>query len=134
MKYCCFNAYIFLFLIRILAEINQSPMDLVEGESELVSGFNVEYYEVEFALIFIAEYEIIILFSYVILLIFRNLVYSRGFIIILCIVIVLVIYLRRILPRIRYDELICICWKIILPIVLTYLFIVFRLKFFIDLV
>jgi len=51
-------------------------MDLVEGESELVSGFNVEYFGAGFTLIFIAEYGIIIFFCYVILLIFRNLMYS----------------------------------------------------------
>jgi len=124
----------FCFFIRILAEINRSPIDLVEGESELVSRFNVEYYGVKFALIFIAEYGIIIFFSYVILLLFRNLIYSIGFILILCIIIIIVIYIRGILPRIRYDELIYICWKIILPIVLRYLFIVFRLKFYIGLI
>jgi len=52
----------FCFFISILAEMNRSPMDLVEGESGLVSGFNVEYYGVEFALIFIAEYGRIIFF------------------------------------------------------------------------
>jgi len=124
----------FCFFIRILAEINRSPIDLVEGESELVSGFNVEYYGVEFALIFIAEYGIIIFFSYIILLLFRNLFYSIRFIVILCIVIIGVIYIRGILPRIRYDELIYICWKIILPIVLRYIFIVFGLKFYIELI
>jgi NADH-quinone oxidoreductase subunit H len=50
------------FVFSILVEINQSPIDLVEGESELVFGFNVEYYGVEFALIFIAEYGRIIFF------------------------------------------------------------------------
>jgi NADH-quinone oxidoreductase subunit H len=54
----------FCFFISILAEMNRSPMDLVEGESELVSGFNVEYYGVEFALIFIAEYGGIIFFLF----------------------------------------------------------------------
>jgi len=99
----------FCFFIRILAEINRNPIDLVQGESELVSEFNVEYYGVEFALIFIAEYGIIIFFSYIILLLFKNLIYSKGFIIILCIIIILVIYIRGILPRIHYDELIYIC-------------------------
>jgi len=50
--------------------MNRSPIDLVEGESELVSGFNVEYFGAESALIFIAEYGIIIFFCYMILLIF----------------------------------------------------------------
>jgi len=68
----------FCFFVGILAEINRGPINLVEGKSELVSGFNhtVEYFEAEFALIFIAEYAIIIFFCYMILLIFSNLVYS----------------------------------------------------------
>jgi len=52
----------FCFFISILAEINRRPIHLVEGKSELVSGFNVEYFGMEFALIFIAEYGIIIFF------------------------------------------------------------------------
>lgn len=59
-----------LFFIRILAELNRSPIDFIEGESELVSGFNVEYFRGGFALIFMAEYGIIIFWSYLILIIF----------------------------------------------------------------
>jgi NADH:ubiquinone oxidoreductase subunit H len=103
----------FCFFISILAEINRSPIDLVEGESELVSGFNVEYYGVEyyieFALIFIAEYGRIIFFALITLLLFTNLIYSSLFIVLLCFIIIIVIYIRGILPRIRYDELIYIC-------------------------
>jgi len=53
MKYC--NANIFRFFIRILAEINKKLIDLLERESELFPDFNVEYFGIEFALIFIAE-------------------------------------------------------------------------------
>jgi len=65
-----------VFFIRVLAELNRRPIDFVEGESELVSGFNVEYFRGGFALIFMAEYGIIIFFRYLILLIFTNLLYS----------------------------------------------------------
>jgi len=61
----------FCFYVRILAELNQNLIDLVEGDSELISGFNVEYFRIKFALIFIVEYGIIV-FRFI----FRNLLYS----------------------------------------------------------
>jgi len=97
----------------------------IENESELVFGFNVKYFGVEFALIFIVEYGIVIFFCYIILFIFRNLLSFRIFIARLSIIMILVIYMRGI----RYDELIYTYWEIILSLVLRYLFIVFRIKF-----
>lgn len=117
------------FFIRSLFELNRSPADLVEGESELVSGFNVEYFRGSFTLIFLSEYGIIILISYIIVIVFTGLHLNGlgiyGFIF----VVILIIYIRGVLPRIRYDELIYLCWKIILPIVLNYLFFTFGVKF-----
>jgi len=67
----------------------------IEDESELVFDFNMEYLEVELiVLTFITEYDIIIFFCYIILFIFRNLLYSRIFIIRLRMIMVLVIYIR----------------------------------------
>lgn len=117
------------FFIRSLFELNRRPADLVEGESELVSGFNVEYFRGSFTLIFMGEYGIIIFLSYVVVIVFTGLnligLGSFGFIFL----VVLLIYMRGVLPRIRYDELIYLCWKIILPIVLNYLFFIFGVKF-----
>lgn len=59
-----------IFLIRILIELNRTPFDLIEGESELVSGFNVEYYRRLFTLIFLAEYRRIIFIRIILIFIF----------------------------------------------------------------
>lgn len=118
-----------VFFIRVLAELNRRPIDFVEGESELVSGFNIEYFRGGFALIFIAEYGIIIFFRYLIVIIFigvSNMIYSYIW---LNLMISLIIFMRGILPRMRYDELIYLCWKIILPFILRYLIFIFSLKF-----
>jgi len=55
-KFLLFFPLAFLWLITCLAETNRTPFDFAEGESELVSGFNIEYGRVGFALIFMAEY------------------------------------------------------------------------------
>lgn len=124
-----------VFFIRVLAELNRRPLDLVEGESELVSGFNIEYFGGGFALIFLGEYGGVIFFCFVILLLFRNIFKFRRikveFLIFLSIIIFLVIFIRGVLPRVRYDELIYLCWKIILPLVLNYLMLVMGFKFFV---
>lgn len=119
----------FIFFIRVLAELNRRPMDFIEGESELVSGFNIEYFSGSFALIFMAEYGMIIFFSYLILLIYTSLIYSLYRYLYINILVSLIIFIRRILPRIRYDELIYLCWKIFLPIILNYIIFIIGIKF-----
>lgn len=121
-----------IFFIRILAELNRSPIDFIEGESELVSGFNVEYFRGNFTLIFLREYGIILYFSIIKILIFTNLLIKSYVYLIIWInlICLLIIIIRGMLPRIRYDELIYLCWKIILPLVLIYIIIILGLKFF----
>lgn len=120
---------IMIFFIRILAELNRSPIDFIEGESELVSGFNVEYFRGLFAIIFLTEYGIIIFMSLIIIYIYIGGIRMIYSIIIINLIIISVIYIRGILPRIRYDELIFLCWKIVLPLILNYLiyFIIFKI-------
>lgn len=93
-----------IWLIILLVETNRSPYDFAEGERELVSGFNVEYAGVLFAFIFIAEYGIIIVISWVTRIIF-------GYWWIFWLVLLFVILVRGFVPRRRYDLLISNCWK-----------------------
>jgi NADH-ubiquinone oxidoreductase chain 1 len=90
-----------------LAETNRTPFDFAEGESELVSGFNVEYGAGGFALIFLAEYASIlfirILFS---LLFLGSIVISFFFYFKLVFISFLFIWVRGAYPRYRYDKLI----------------------------
>nr|YP_010872848.1 NADH dehydrogenase subunit 1 [Pheidole fervens]WGV34036.1 NADH dehydrogenase subunit 1 [Pheidole fervens] len=119
-----------VFFISILAELNRSPMDFIEGESELVSGFNVEYFSGGFALIFMAEYGMIIFFSYLLVLMFTSSLGSNmSLLIMLNLMLMLIIFMRGMLPRMRYDELMYLCWKIMLPFVLSYSLFILGFKF-----
>nr|AWN56407.1 NADH dehydrogenase subunit 1 [Solenopsis substituta] len=123
-----------VFFISMLAELNRTPMDFVEGESELVSGFNIEYFSGGFALIFMAEYGMIIFFSYLVLAMFTNLMYSVYMYVYINVMLSLIIFMRGMLPRMRYDELMYLCWKIILPFILNYIIFISGFKILLMLV
>lgn len=120
-----------VFFVRVLAELNRSPIDFIEGESELISGFNIEYIRGGFAVIIIAEYGMIIFLRYVILILFTNLIGRLYVSLWINFMVRVVIFMRGLLPRIRYDELIYLCWKIILPFVLNYIFFIINFKYII---
>ena len=111
-----------IWLISCIAETNRTPFDFAEGESELVSGFNIEYGRVIFALIFISEYARIIFMSIMFRIFFLS--YRTNSILIYfysTLIIIIWIWVRTTLPRYRYDKLINLAWKIYLPIVLLIL-------------
>jgi NADH-ubiquinone oxidoreductase chain 1 len=143
----CYNFYRFLvfqdyvwFLIFIfpigivwfttsLAETNRTPFDFAEGESELVSGFNVEYRRGGFALIFLAEYARILFISILFVLIFMGGdIYSFSFFLKLSFLSFLFVWVRGTLPRFRYDKLIFMAWKRFLPFSLNYLVFIIGFK------
>nr|YP_010016408.1 NADH dehydrogenase subunit 1 [Perlomyia isobeae]QOI73910.1 NADH dehydrogenase subunit 1 [Perlomyia isobeae] len=105
-----------------LAETNRTPFDFAEGESELVSGFNVEYSSGGFALIFLAEYASILFMSmlFCVILLGCN-IYSFTFFLKLTVIAFAYIWARGTLPRFRYDKLMYLAWKSFLPLSLHYL-------------
>lgn len=123
-----------IFLVSMLAETNRHPFDLPEAEAELVSGYNVEYSAMTFALFFLAEYANMLLMSAFVSILFLGgwlpLINIFPFILIpgvfwfgikISLGVFFFILMRAILPRFRYDQLMYIGWKCFLPLSLGYL-------------
>nr|YP_011008743.1 NADH dehydrogenase subunit 1 [Oenopia formosana]WPV72856.1 NADH dehydrogenase subunit 1 [Oenopia formosana] len=111
----------FMWLVSSLAETNRTPFDFAEGESELVSGFNVEYSGVSFALIFMAEYSNILFMSMIsILILLGGNFNSWMFFLKLVVLSFFWIWVRGTFPRYRYDKLMFLSWKVYLPISLNF--------------
>nr|QNP10044.1 NADH dehydrogenase subunit 1 [Ochthebius delgadoi] len=118
-----------IWLVSSLAETNRTPFDFAEGESELVSGFNVEYSSGGFALIFLAEYSSILFMSMLCCILFLGSdIFSFFFFLKLGFMSFLWIWVRGTLPRFRYDKLMYLAWKSFLPVSLNYLFFFMGLK------
>lgn len=119
-----------IWFITNLAETNRTPFDFAEGESELVSGFNVEYRGGMFALIFIAEYANILIIRLLSIVFFSGYIpiLTNSILIIKTIILAtLFVWIRATLPRIRYDNLMYLTWKRFLPIRLSALIILISL-------
>nr|UGS80359.1 NADH dehydrogenase subunit 1 [Kaestneriella sp. KaspPE] len=137
-KYCWYLFLSFplfkLLFTSMLAETNRTPFDFAEGESELVSGFNIEYSSGGFALIFLAEYSSILLMSFLITLVFFGGCFmSIFFFLVSTLFSFFFIWVRGTLPRYRYDKLMNLCWKSFLPCSLLFLLFYFGLCLFINL-
>nr|ABE01001.1 NADH dehydrogenase subunit 1 [Pardosa oreophila] len=105
-----------MWLSSCLAETNRSPFDFAEGESELVSGFNVEYMGGLFALIFLSEYLSMLILSMISTIMFFSPIKSINSMIIMIMITISLIWVRGTYPRFRYDMLMLMSWKMFLPL------------------
>lgn len=124
--------FIPVWLGTILAETNRTPYDLIEGESELVSGFNIEYSAGPFALIFIAEYTRIVVISMFSVLLFSPRPLILVFVLKTLFITLFFLWARGTLPRIRYDNLIYLIWLSFLPLTLGIAIIYLALFVFLE--
>ena len=120
-----------IFLIAILAETNRHPFDLPEAEAELVSGYNVEYSGMPFALFFLGEYANMLLMSVLLSILFlggwflKLLFWLPSFLILglkIIIGVIFFIYNRAVLPRFRYDQLMELGWKCLIIFIIGYFY------------
>nr|AGM52060.1 NADH dehydrogenase subunit 1 [Balaenoptera physalus] len=117
-----------MWFISTLAETNRAPFDLTEGESELVSGFNVEYAAGPFALFFLAEYANIIMMNMLTAILFLGTfhnpynpeLYTANLIIKTLLLTMSFLWIRASYPRFRYDQLMHLLWKNFLPLTLAF--------------
>jgi len=120
-----------MFFISALAETNRHPFDLPEAEAELVSGYNVEYSAMGFALFSLGEYANMLLMSSICTILFLGgwqapfsflciLPGSFWFGLKICFFVILFVWMRAALPRYRYDQLMNLGWKTFLPISLGF--------------
>ena len=123
-----------IFFVSTLAETNRAPFDLPEGESEIVGGFHVEYGAMTFGLFFLGEYANMILMSALTSILFLGgwlppidvapFNWVPGpfwFVLKICFILFMFIWVRATFPRYRYDQLMRLGWKVFLPLSLGWL-------------
>ncbi len=129
----------FLFLVAGFAELNRLPFDLPEAESELTAGYHTEYSAMKFSMFFIAEYANIVTVSAMVATLFfggwdlpftrwdetpglaQTLVTGLAFFLKTFFFIFFVMWIRWTLPRFRYDQLMALGWKVMIPVALVYI-------------
>jgi len=132
-----------VFLIAVTAELNRPPFDLVEAESELVGGFNTEYSSIGFALFYLAEFMNTVTMSAIIVTLFlggpSGPWYSTApilnwalpivyFVAKVFIFLFVYVWLRATLPRLRYDQLMDLGWKVLIPVALGWLLVIAAIR------
>ena len=121
-----------IYYITSLAETNRTPFDIAEGESELVAGYHTEYSAMKFAMFFMAEYANMFVVSALAATLFFGgwqspfgdflggpAMGAVWFIVKGCLFVAVQIWLRWTLPRLRVDQLMTVCWKVLLPFTLA---------------
>jgi NADH-quinone oxidoreductase subunit H len=132
----------FLFLVSGFAETNRLPFDLPEAESELIAGYHTEYSAMKFSFFFIAEYANVVTVSAMVTTLFfggwdipftdwdrsgtlpATLVTWAVFFLKVLFWVFLVMWIRWTLPRFRYDQLMALGWKVMMPLALTYIMVI----------
>ena len=134
----------FIFLIAAFAETNRLPFDLPEAESELITGYHTEYSAMKFSFFFIAEYANMVTASALMVTLFfggwdvpfltwdnvppftvlKTIVTFGAFVVKLLLFIFFFMWIRWTLPRFRYDQLMSLGWKTLLPMALGYIIVI----------
>ncbi|BBN59974.1 NADH-quinone oxidoreductase subunit NuoH [Hydrogenovibrio marinus] len=137
----------FVYFISGLAETNRAPFDVAEGESEIVAGFHVEYSGMAFAVFFLAEYSMMILISFMTAIMFLGgwlspfdgipgveavFGWIPGFIWLfakVAFLLFLFLWFRATFPRYRYDQIMRLGWKVLIPVTIVWVFVVMIMEY-----
>lgn len=137
-----------VYFISGLAETNRTPFDVVEGEAEIVAGFHVEYSGMTFGVFMLAEYAMMILISFMTAIMFLGgwlspfegipfleTVFSWvppfGWLALkVSFLLFVFLWLRATFPRYRYDQLMRLGWKVLIPVTIVWVFVVGAMKYF----